>query len=65
MKKCKKQKVLRYYIIVLNVDREGYYRQLLMLFIKWRKEEIDFLYGCYIYEESYMKVKDEVEGVKV
>lgn len=29
------------------------------------KRGIDFLYGCYIYEESFMKVKDEVEGVKV
>lgn len=34
MKKRKKQKVLRYHTIALNVDREGHYRQLLMLFTK-------------------------------
>lgn len=38
MKKRKKQKVLRYHTIALNVDRKGHYRQLLM-FTKWRKEE--------------------------
>lgn len=64
MKKRKKQKVLRYHTIALNVDREGHYRQLLMLFTKWRKEETDLLHGCHTYEESYTKVKDEVEGVK-
>lgn len=41
MKKRKKQKVLRYHNITLNADKEGHYRQLLMLFTKWRKEEVD------------------------
>lgn len=64
MKKRKKQTVLRYHTIALNVDREGHFRQLLMLFTKWRKEETDLLHGCHTYEESFTKVKDEVEGVK-
>lgn len=57
MKKRKKQKVLRYHSIALNVDKEGHYRKLLMLFTKWRKEETDLLHGCLTYEESFLKVR--------
>lgn len=57
MKKRKKQKVLRYHSIALNVDKEGHYRKLLMLFTKWRKEETDLLHGCHTYEESFLKVR--------
>ena len=64
MKKRKKQKVLRYHNITLNADKEGHYRQLLMLFTKWRKEEVDLLHGCPSYEESFMKMRTVVEEAK-
>lgn len=48
MKKRKKQKVLRYHTIALNVDREDHYRQLLMLFTKWRKGNRSFRWLPYI-----------------
>ena len=60
MKKRKKQKVIRYQPITLNADKECHYRQLIMLFTSWRKEETDLFHGCQTYEESYLKMKNVI-----
>ena len=64
MKKRKKQKVIRYQPIALNADREGHYRQLVMLFTAWRNEEVDLFHTCQTYEESYMKMKNVIDTKK-
>ena len=62
--KRRKQRVIRYHKISLNVDKEGHYRQLLMLFTSWRNEETDLLHGCITFEESYMKMKADITSVQ-
>lgn len=42
MRKRKKQKVIRYHNISLNENKEGHYRQMIMLVTKWRNEKITF-----------------------
>lgn len=58
-----KQKVIRYHIS-LNKNKEGHYRQMIMLFTKWRNEKVDFLYGCSSYEDSYLKMRSVIEATK-
>lgn len=36
-----------------------------MLFIKWRNEKVDFLYGCLLYEENYLKMRNVIEVIKI
>ena len=60
LKNRKKQKVIRYQPITLNSDKERHYRQLIMLFTSWKKEETDLFHGCQTYEESYLKMKNVI-----
>lgn len=55
--------MLRFHNITLNADKEGHYRQLLM-FTKWRNEEVYLLHGCPSYEESFMEMRNLVEEAK-
>ena len=64
MRKRKKQKVIRYHKVNINVDREEHYRQQLMLFTSWRNEDTDLLHKCPTYEESYAKMKGVIECTK-
>lgn len=43
---------------------EGHYRQMIMLFTKWRNEKVDLLHGCSSYEESYLKMRNVIEATK-
>ena len=54
---------MRFHNITLNADKEGHYRQLLM-FTKWRNEEVYLLHGCPSYEESFMEMRNLVEEAK-
>lgn len=62
--KKKQQKVIRYHNISLNENKEGHYRQMIMLFTKWRNEKVDLLHGCSSYEESYIKMRNAIEATK-
>ena len=64
MRKRKKQKVIRYHKVNINVDREEHYRQQLMLLTSWRNEDTDLLHKCPTYEESYAKMKGVIECTK-
>lgn len=63
-KRKKTQKVIRYHNISLHENKEGYYRQMIMLFTKWRNEKVDLLHGCSSYEESYLKMRNVIEATK-
>lgn len=60
----KNQKVIRYHNISLNENKEGHYRQMSMLFTKWRNEKVELLHGCSSYEESYIKMRKLIEATK-
>lgn len=64
MRKRKKQKVIRYHNISLNENKEEHYRQMIMLFTKWRYEKVDLLHCCSSYEESYLKMRNVIEATK-
>lgn len=38
---------------------------MIMLVIKWRNEKNYFLYGCLLYEESYLKMRNVIEVIKI
>lgn len=59
----KTQKVIRYHIS-LNENKEGHYRQMIMLFTKWRNEKVDLLHDCSSYEDSYLKMRNVIEATK-
>ena len=64
MRLRKKQKVLRYHKVSVNVDKEEHYRQQLMLFTAWRNEETDLLHGFETFEESYTEMKNHIDVVR-
>lgn len=58
-----KQKVIRYHIS-LNENKKGHYRQMIMVFTKWRNEKVDLLHDCSSYEDSYLKMRNVIEATK-
>lgn len=34
--------------LCVNKDKEGHYRQMIMLFTKWRNEKVNLLHGCHM-----------------
>ena len=58
--KRKKVKIIRYVRYHKDKDPEKHYREQLMLYTPWRKEDIDLIKDCQTYQERFEQVKDEV-----
>ena len=43
-----------------NKHSENYFREQLMLYMPWRNEEEDLIYGCQTFEEKYMQLEDVI-----
>lgn len=63
-KQTKNQKGIRYHNISLIEDKEGHYRQMVILFTKCRDEKVGLMLCCSSYEESYNKVRNVIEPTK-
>lgn len=59
--KRKKPCVLRWVHFDKETDSEKYYRELLMLFTHWRKEDKDLLKSFNSFEESFKSAKGQIE----
>lgn len=59
--KRKKPCVLRWVHFYKETDSEKYYRELLMLFTHWRKEDKDLLKSFNSFEESFKSAKGQIE----
>lgn len=59
--KRKKPCVLRWVHFDKETDPEKYYRELLMLFTHWRKEDKDLLKSFKSFEESFKSAKGQIE----
>lgn len=59
--KRKKPCVLRWVHFDKETDPEKYYRELLMLFTHWRKEDKDLLKSFNSFEESFKSAKGQIE----
>ena len=58
--KRKKAKIIRYVRYHKDKDPEKHYREQLMLYTPWRKENIDLIKDCQTFQERFKQVKDEV-----
>ena len=58
--KRKKAKIIRYVRYHKDKDPEKHYREQLMLYTPWRKENIDLIKDCQTYQERFEQVKDGV-----
>ena len=58
--KGKKAKIIRFVRYHKDKDPEKHYREELMLYTPWRKENIDLIKDCQTYQERFEQVKDEV-----
>lgn len=63
-KQTKNQNGIRYHNISLIEDKEGHYRQMVILFTKCRDEKVGLMLCCSSYEESYNKVRNVIEPTK-
>ena len=59
-----KPKIIRYVRYNQKVDSENYYREQLMLFYPWRKEEKDLLNGYNTYEDHFKTVIEKVKSTR-
>lgn len=57
----KRKKVIRYVRFSQKVDSENFYRERLMLFTPWRKEESDLICGFGSFQAKYMSLKHFIE----
>ena len=58
--KRKKAKIIRYVRYHKEKDPEKHYREQLMLYTPWRKENIDLIKDCQTYQERFEQAVDEV-----
>ncbi|XP_078383840.1 uncharacterized protein LOC144666317 [Oculina patagonica] len=58
--KRKKPKIIRSVRYHKNRDPENHYREQLMLYLPWRKENTDLIKDCQTYQERFEQVKHEV-----
>ena len=56
-----KPKIIRYVKYNQKVDPENYFREQLMLFYPWRKEETDILNGHNTYEDHFKAVQETIK----
>ena len=60
----KKLKIIRFVKYSQNVDPENYFREQLMLFYPWRKEESDLLNGHNTYEDHFKAVQETIRLIR-
>lgn len=59
-KKRSKARIIRSVWFNKEAHPEKHYRELIMLFISWRNEQIDLLGNCSTFEERFSHLKDEI-----
>ena len=58
--KRKKPKIIRSVRYHEDKDPENYYREQLMFYMPWRKENTDLIKDCQTYQERFQQVKEEI-----
>ena len=56
-----KPKIIRYVKYNQKVDPENYFREQLMLFYPWRKEETDLLNGHDTYDDHFKAIQETIQ----
>ena len=54
------RKIIRSVRYNRNKNSENYFREQLMLYMPWRNEEEDLIYGCRTFEEKYEQLEDVI-----
>ncbi|MCG7875518.1 MAG: AAA family ATPase [Candidatus Thiodiazotropha endolucinida] len=61
IKRCRNSRIIRYVRFNRKTDEENYYREKLLLFHPWRKEETDLLGTFRTYKEHYESIKTVID----